>query len=252
MNILAKIFKKIQTKRVIGALRDNPKAQLTRIGSRLGGWHLPFSMIPAGGTAVCVGAGEDISFDVELNKLGLKVFTLDPTPRAKDHVRQVLTGAGRATPVAINHSVAEHYELRGFDRSRFTFVEAGLWDQDKVARFFAPKDPSHVSHSIVNLQGTDEGFEARCMRLQTFCSSFQIGQPDILKLDVEGAEYAVLKDMARSGFRPKMLCVDFDEGHTPLDRHSMRRIAEAVTSLKRLGYQFWHQDGWNFLFVFAQ
>jgi len=252
MNTLTKIFRRVQKARILGNMRDASRPKLARVGTQNGGWHIPASAIRPGMTAVCVGAGEDISFDVELNKKGMIVFTLDPTPRAKKHVEQVLTAASSGGTMAINNSSTEHYDLSGFDRTRFTFVDAGMWDEDKVTEFFAPKDPSHVSHSIVNLQRTSESFEARCLRLQTFCRSYNIAEPDILKLDIEGAEYTVLKDLARSGLRPRVLCVDFDEGNVPADGDYLTRIADSIRSLKELGYRFLHMDGWNFLFVLAQ
>lgn len=251
MNLVNKVLRRIQKARMIGSLRDANPPMLRRIGTQSAGWTLPAFDIRPGMTAVCVGAGEDISFDVELNKMGLMVFTLDPTPRAKKHVQQVLEGAQLGGAVAVNHST-RNYDLSGFDQSRFTFVEAGLWNQDRPMQFFAPRNPRHVSHSIVNLQGTEECFEAQCMRLQTFCASFNIGPPDILKLDIEGAEYAVLNDLAAGGLRPKILCVDFDEGNAPLDRDYMQRIACAIKDLKKLGYKFWHADGWGFSFALAQ
>jgi len=252
MNLLSKIRMRAQKARIIETLKDGDPSPLTRIGTRWGGWSVPASAARPGRTAVCVGAGEDISFDVELNKMGMTVFTLDPTPRAKTHVQKVLAGAQEGAQVAVNNSPTECYDFAGFNRSRFTFVDVGVWKEDQVTEFFAPKDSRHVSHSIVNLQGTHDSFEAKCMRLQTFCSSFNVGEIDILKLDIEGAEYAVLQDLVTSGIRPKVLCVDFDEGNSPLDRHYMTRIADAIRSLKEAGYRFLQVDGWNLLFVFAQ
>src|SRR5690348_15553010 len=152
MKIVSKVIMRFRKARIIGRLRDKGGPRLTKIGTKYGGWNIPASAIRPGMTAVCVGAGEDISFDLELNKRGLKVFTLDPTPRARKHVKQLLAEAEQGGRISINNSPTEHYQLSGFDRSRFTFVEAGVWNEDKIEKFFAPKDPRHVSHSIVNLQ----------------------------------------------------------------------------------------------------
>jgi FkbM family methyltransferase len=51
-----------------------------------------------------VGAGEDISFDVELNKKGLDVYCVDPTPRVTEHIAKVLEAAEGGTPAPINQS----------------------------------------------------------------------------------------------------------------------------------------------------
>src|SRR5581483_401268 len=149
-----------------------------------------------------VGAGEDISFDIELNKCGLRVFTLDPTPRAREHVKQVLESADDGRRIPINQSATDFYDLHAFDKNRLTLLDVGLWSEDTSMRFFAPKDRSHVSHSIVNLQHTDEWFEAKCLTLQSVCRLENISRIDILKLDIEGAEYAVIKYLVESGIRP--------------------------------------------------
>jgi hypothetical protein len=117
-------------------------SEVVRLGTAHGGWALPEDSVRPGATAVCVGAGEDVSFDVELNKKGLSVFTLDPTPRAKMHVDRVLAAAKGGPLPKINNSPTDSYDLRGFDESRFIFVDAGLWDENKTMRFFAPKDPN--------------------------------------------------------------------------------------------------------------
>ncbi len=230
-------------------LLDVRKSELTRLGSANGGWNLPTSKIQPGATAVCVGAGEDISFDVELNKQGIKVFTVDPTPRAKEHVGLVLAAATGASPMPINNSPADFYDLRGFDQQRFTFLDVGLWNEDTSKRFFAPRDPNSVSHSVVNLQHTAQWFEAKCMTLQTICRALNIRDIDILKLDVEGAEYAVLKNMVDTGFLPQVLCVEFDEAANPPGLRVMKRIADSIRLLKQSGYSFLHSERCNALFV---
>jgi FkbM family methyltransferase len=230
-------------------LLDMDNAQLTRLGTAHGGWTLPTRSIRSGSTALCVGAGEDISFDVELNKKGITVYTIDPTPRSREHVRQVLSAAEGRSLAFINRSDEDVYDLRGFDKCRFTFLDVGLWGRDTPMRFFAPQDHEHVSHSIVNLQHTDQWFEANCMTLRSVCESLNIREIDILKLDVEGAEYAVLESMVDSGLRPGVLCVEFDEIVNPLDGGFMERILKAVKMLRGIGYRFRHIEDSNALFV---
>lgn len=223
--------------------------ELTKVGDAGAGWTLPTSKIVAGTTAVCVGAGEDISFDVELNKRGVHVLAIDPTPRAKAHVGLVLAAAANGSPVPINNSVTDCYDLRGFDRRRFTFLDVGLWNENTSMRFFAPQDPKCVSHSIVNLQQTASWFEAQCMTLQSVCEAMNIKKIQILKLDVEGAEYAVLKDILDTRLLPDVLCVEFDEAANPMNLGARKRIAEVIGLLKRAGYVFVHSEHGNALFV---
>lgn len=226
--------------------------EVIRLGSAHGGWTVPASAIKPGRTAVLVGAGEDISFDVELNKRGMRVFTLDPTPRAKEHVRQVLAGSASSPRIPIDHSATESYDLQGFDKQKLTLLDVGLWNEDKPMKFFAPKEKRHVSHSIVNLQHTEEFFEAKCMTLQSLCRWQNISEIEILKLDIEGAEYTVLADLLKSNMRPTVLCVEFDEIRNPLKNGHMERILESMQMLKQAGYKLRHIEQSNTLFLWGQ
>ncbi len=254
--ILSKLARKLSKRRfalerayLVWKLRDPFAQQLTHIGTSYGGWTVPMSAVVPGSIAVCVGAGEDISFDVELNNSGMSVFTLDPTPRAKKHVREVLDGAAEGQVVPIANSPSEHYDLRRFEITRHRFLDFGVSDENKTMRFWESKNPAHVSHSIVNLQHTDRYFDAKCIRLQTLCDECKIELIQILKLDIEGAEYAVLNDLLASHIRPNVICVEFDEGNFPQDRECLRRISDAVKKLKKSGYLLPAVEGWNFLFV---
>lgn len=235
----------LQLKRLL----DPNVQELTRRGSDRGGWTLPASMVKPGKTAVCVGVGEDITFDVDLNRNGLNVFTLDPTPRSRQHVADVVAAAGTGEDMPVDRSRTNFYDLSGFQNDRLTYLDVGLWSQNTEMRFYTPKDQSHVSHSIVNLQKTAEWFEAKCVTLQSVCDSCQIDRIDILKLDVEGAEYEILKNIVDHGPRPDVLCFEFDELRSPLDGGYLSRILATVRMLKKAGYRFQHIEASNTLFV---
>ena len=225
------------------------RLRLTRLGTTHGGWVVPEEILRGGQTAICVGAGEDISFDVELNKHGLHVVTLDPTPRAKQHVAEMLQAAQTGRTMSIDHSLKEGYDLRGFEQERFRFLDLGLWSEEKTMRFFSPKDKNHVSHSIVNLQKTDDYFEARCLPLRKMCEQLKLREIRLLKMDIEGAEYEVLKNLVEEGPHPEVLCVEFDEIRNPLDGKHLGRIERAVALLTRSGYHFRHLERSNALFM---
>lgn len=233
---------------MVSKLLDEHHKSLVKIGTSNGGWIIPESALTPGAVAICVGAGEDISFDIGLNRKGMHVFTLDPTPRAAKHVRQVLDGARSKASVAINSSSVEYYDFNGFEPRRFKFLEIGLYNTNSVLQFWAPKIPSRVSYSVVNLQKTNEFFEAQCVRLQDLCVANDIDKIEILKLDIEGAEYAVLKDLAAGVIRPRVVCVEFDEGPNLGDHEASQRILHAVREIKQVGYRLLAIEHWNFLF----
>src|SRR5690348_3239944 len=72
---------------------QKPTEELVTLGSEYGANTVPKSALKPGAVAVCAGAGEDVTFDVELNNKGLLVYCLDPTPRAVEHVDEVVAAA---------------------------------------------------------------------------------------------------------------------------------------------------------------
>ena len=112
---------------------------LVRLGSEYGGWWVPRDCLAPGTVAYCVGAGEDITFDLALHEAGCVVRVFDPTPRAISYV-----------------------EARMPNSDHFTFRPVGLWRENTELRFYAPATAGFVSHSVVNLYGTTSYFTAPC------------------------------------------------------------------------------------------
>lgn len=202
---------------------------LTRIGSKMASWYVPTNLLGPDSICYLAGAGEDISFDTEISaKYHCRVATIDPTPRALAHF---LASCPEADVGYCSRQAPVHF-----------FVPVGVWSSDTTMKFYAPRDPAHVSHSIVNLQTTSEFFEAECLTLQSIARRLGDSHIDLLKLDIEGAEIAVLLALRGNGILPSHICVEFDEITNPLDSLAYKRIRNCVQHLEGLGYQLVHRD----------
>ena len=238
MNILefiSKVIKKISSSvfRLLG--RDSltfvkifHRKDLVELGTKYGGWVIPVGLLSSDSVCYLVGCGEDISFDIALiDKIGCDVFGFDPTPRAIQYVRRV---AG--------------------NNSKYHFNEVGPWDKDDDLKFYAPKISDHVSHSIVNLQGTEDYFTAKVRRLSGIMREYNHKKIDLLKIDVEGAEYKVIESIIEDKLDIQILCVEFDECFNPLDNSYKLRIRHCVNKLLDAGfYLICSQGNGNFTFV---
>jgi len=174
------------------------EVEIVRLGSEYGGWWVPDDDgILKFGICCSIGAGEDITFDIELSKkFSTNVIVVDPTPRALQHFKSI-------------QNVDQHSEAI----RRLEFAGVGVWDSDTIQRFYAPKNSDHVSHSILNLQSTAEFFEAQCYTVKTILEKYTRGVvPSLLKLDIEGAEHRVIRQMLGDGIFPRVILVEFDDG----------------------------------------
>ena len=190
------------------------RGDLRRIGSRYGGWLIPADLINAGSICYCVGCGEDISFDLGLIELfRCDVYAFDPTPRAVQYVNTEAAGN-------------EHYH----------FSDLGLWDSSARLKFYLPNDPTHVSHSLVNAQETSDYIEVPVDRLSNIMRANQHKSLDLLKLDIEGAEYNVLDSIFADQLSVKIICVEFDRYRNPVNEVFSQRILSYVRQIVARGY----------------
>ena len=226
--------------------------QLEKLGTAYGGWTVPVETIKQDWICYCVGAGEDISFDCNLiERFDNDVYVFDPTPRAIRHVEELNNKIAQGEQMPINNRSDVLYTLPADKLHKLHFYPWGVWSEDITQKFYSPKDSAHVSHSIVNLQKTEEYFEADCRTLTNIMLELGHEHIDLLKLDVEGAEYQILDSMLTSGITPKVLCIEFDEGNLPLDDGAPNRIRNMIRRLQNAGFQFINQDGWNTIFVYS-
>jgi FkbM family methyltransferase len=201
-------------------LRPSKPTDLVRLGTDYGGWWLPESILRPGAVAYCAGAGDDISFDLALHDRGMRVVTIDPTPRAVSHANAVAP-----------------------KNDRFVFVPVGLWDTAEELRFYYPRDLTAVNYSVVNLQRTSEYFTAKAKTLRGLMDELGDNHIDVLKLDIEGAEHRVIESFIADGVRPVVVCVEFDQPDP------LRSVLRSIRLLQQSGYRLIRIEGWNYTFV---
>jgi FkbM family methyltransferase len=214
---LYKAWYKIKVFLLDAILRPDRPSDMVRLGSYYGGWWLP-SVSPSAGIAVCVGAGLDVTFDVELRRLGYTVYTLDPTPESVKYVRET----------------SPELEL----------VPVGIWTSDGTVQFLRDRADSE-SWSVeggYRPYASDEAAAFPVMTIRSFMESVAAAHIGLLKLDIEGAEHLVLRSMLDDGVTPTVLCVEFDDSR-------IRTIVTTVRRLRRSGYVLLQMENFNFMFA---
>jgi FkbM family methyltransferase len=155
--------------------------------------------------------GTDISFERDLiARYGVMVHAFDPTP------------------IALKWATQQRLP------DRFLLHPYGVADFDGLARFAAPRKRKFPSFSLVRSDGAGPALNAQVHRLTTLAGMLQLPPPDLIKMDIEGAEYAVLADLLGSGFRPRQILVEF---HHRWREVGARRTREALALLGQNGYR---------------
>ena len=180
------------------------------LGSAYGGYALPTELVK-GRAGLSFGAGEDISFEVSVaRKLASTVHIYDPTPRAIEYCKRIIS----------------EYDACG--EGQLFIHPYGVWSECKTERFYAPSDPAHVSHSILNMQHTSEYFVAECLSPREILNRLKLKEISFVKMNIEGAQYEVVNAMFNAHITPDVICITFDELHSPFDENATHRLRELV------------------------
>jgi FkbM family methyltransferase len=157
------------------------------------------------------GVGEDVSFDLELiRRFHATIHAFDPTPRSVAWV------ASQQLP------------------ANFHFHPCGIAGYDGTCSFLPPANPAHVSHTMVPRASAGPSCELPVKRMQTFLSELRHARIDLLKMDIEGAEYAVIEDLIASGILVKQLLVEF---HHRWKEIGPSKTKQAIRNLNAAGYE---------------
>lgn len=191
------------------------------IGSSLNGaWPVCPGLLSAEAIVYSVGVGDDISFDRALiARFGVTIHAFDPTPASREWL------AKQSLP------------------AQFHLAEIGLADYDGQATFYPPDEAGFVSYSM---EKTKTGASERTpvtvevRRLSTLMSQMGHNHIDLLKIDIEGSEYGVIKDVIASGMPVRQFLIEFHHrmaGFKPEDTNN------AIKALNAAGYQIAHITG---------
>lgn len=210
LRILNRLFRYLR-RRHHGFRIDAPMATV-RLGSEYGGWSIQPTALSCDSVVYSFGIGEDITFDVALiETYGITVHAFDPTPRSLDWLA--------------SQQIPEMFLTHAY----------GISGQDGDACFFPPVNQSHVSVSVVPRGNENaQGMILPVRRLHTIMAGLGHDHIDLLKLDIEGAEYEVIPDILRSGVDVRQLLVEF---HHRFPEFGLDKTRKMLRLLKAYGFR---------------
>lgn len=156
--------------RQLPRLALTPMPGLVDVGSAYGGWTIPLELVTADWTCWSIGAGGDITFDLALLDRGALVRSFEPAP---DYVA--------------------YAENEAAGRELFSAHQVAIAAEDGPLRLQVTHDESSSSVSSANLYDTDDSFiEVPGRTIASLQAELGDERIDLLKLDIEGAEYGVM------------------------------------------------------------
>ncbi len=216
-----------------------------RLGTEYGGWNLIDFQELNNKTIISAGCGEDISFDIEfLNMYGGKVILVDPTPRSIKHLEKVLDSVGNKKTkdyIEGGNQQIESYNLENLETKQLIVKNFALYKKDGVTvKFYPPKNPKHVSHSISNWQkgesDSNKSIVVETITVKKIMEDQKIDELELIKLDIEGAENQVLPNLIKNKIFPNQILVEFDELHTT-NLSSYLKATKIIIQLLFNGYK---------------
>jgi len=172
------------------------------------------------------GVGKDVSFEHALvKKFNCNVVLFDPSPIGIATMKQ-----------------AEN------NNPNFRFFPVGLAGQPGTLRLAPPFTPEGDSWFSYNSQvGT---IEVPCVDLVTLMEKNGHRHVDLLKIDVEGAEYGIIDQIVRQNIPVRQIVVEFHDGILPGVR--LRQSLSSTFKLMRHGYKFIFETGNTDVFFWAR
>ncbi|MVM30000.1 FkbM family methyltransferase [Spirosoma sp. HMF4905] len=218
-----------------------PLKDLVHIGSNYHGYYLPDNFLTSDSICYCIGAGEDISFDTELKVIyDAQVYIFDPMPEGINHFHTLKECTKQGQLLTIEPTVPFTYRISEDQLESITFVEIGVWDRKTNLKFFAPERDDYASHSLYLFQDSKEYIEAPVDRLGNLMNMLGHSSVDVVKIEIEGAEYTVIDTIIDDNLDVKSILVEFDEVHNANDKSFHFRIKKSCDRLKKAGYVLVH------------
>ncbi len=207
-----------------------------RLGTRYGGWWIDTKHIGKSPLLIDCGLGKDISFpEAFLRRFpDAKVVGVDPNPDS-----------------------LEYCHARCPDG--MTILDRAFWaTNDETVVFHLPRAVEHLPKGADGVSGSldasheyvegGERIETKTIALDALLAQAGRNECDILKLDIEGAEYPLIASLIATGSirLARQVLIEFHHGVT---KHTLTDTQRIVEKLATEGFRLAHTENRNFSFV---
>lgn len=182
-------------------------------GNSYGGFYINPELLSKNSIIYSFGIGKDVSFDKAcIKNHGCRVFGFDPTPKSIKYIQDY-------PPSKL-----------------FSFFNYGISEKTSgIVPFFLPTNPKATSGSLLNTEvvNSNNTINVTMKTFKDITSELKHKHIDVLKMDIEGAEYDVLANILTSEVTIDQILVEF---HDRLFNLETFKSTEITKKMQENGY----------------
>ena len=193
-------------------LKPEIKCNSKWYGNSYGGFYINPDFINSDSIIYSFGIGEDISFDeTVIKEHNATIYAFDPTPKSIEWLKNNISS------------------------DKFIFHKYGLSNKTGKMDFYLPKNEDHVSGSLVMQTVVDEErkISVNMKSIRDIIKDLKHDRIDILKMDIEGAEYDVIDDILSVDIPIAQILIEF---HSRFFASGTEMTKNTIQKLRENGY----------------
>lgn len=180
-----------------------------------GGWTYCPQLLNRESIVYSFGVGDDISFDLSLiQRTGATVFAFDPTVVLAD--------------------LNSRFDIP----SSFHFYAWAAACEDGEMILYPRVEHGRVSKTMYTLMENahvkTQARQVPARTIKSIANEFEHQKIDLIKIDIEGAEYGVIEDLLKSHLRPTQILIEFHHRHAGFSKHD---TLNCIQEMRKAGYK---------------
>jgi len=179
-------------------------------------------------TVIDVGTGDNADLSQALiKKYNLVSYGFDPTLKHQPSLKKIERGSN----------------------GHFIFHNFALSSKSGEAEFFESVENISGSFSTdhINIKKNNKKYSVKTITLKDIILMLPIKRIDLIKIDIEGEEYNLIKSLEKElADKIQQFVVEFH--HHCIDKYSVIDNIKAIRKMESFGFKFYSKDGINYLF----
>lgn len=203
------------------------------IGNDYGFMIVPKGALNSNSNVFSFGVGEDMEAEIDLiKKHNSTIYLFDPTELSIKYYNETINELNKN-----NNKVIVN---------KLKFEPIALWNNDGFVKFYKPKEEGHVSHSINNIESSNDFTEVVCKKMSSILKENNLERIDYIKLDIEGAEFEVVKNIIDDKIKFKSIYLELHYDNKINLFKNVNKFKQLLKSLIDINYEIIYSNHYRY------